>query len=109
MAAPVSSESVVRILPLAGCLLALVSTLLPARYVVLDVQGLIEHPALVAKPTVAATPQRSVDDATAETDESVTTWTDGSDLDHDYSDDDRPLSKAERKRLRKQHGRYRAA
>ena len=63
------------------------------------------------KPRLLATATRvTADDATARMPhEEVTAWTDGSEPDHDYADDDRPLSKAERKRLRKQQGRYRAA
>lgn len=102
-----SSEPLSRVLPLVGCLAALAGTLLTARYVVLDVQGLIEHPVTeitaitVAHANTTATVSGSAD-------EPVTAWTDGSELeDDDY--DDRPLTKAERKRLRKQHGRYRAA
>jgi hypothetical protein len=105
LASPIATESLVRILPLAGCLLALAGTLLTARYVVLDVQGLIEHPAVETKATAARLAANSHEEA----DEEVTAWTDGREPDDDYSDDDRPLTKAERKRLKKQQGRYRAA
>jgi hypothetical protein len=98
------SESLTRVLPLMAALLALSGTLLTARYVVLDVQGLIEHPVVEAK--LSAT--RIAEIATKENDDADTAWTDGSEPEEDY-DDDRPLTKAERKRLRKQHGRYRAA
>lgn len=98
------SESLTRMLPLTGVLLTLAGTLLTARYVVLDVQGLIEHPIVEAKPMATRIAAAVEQDA----DETDTVWTDGSEPDDDY-DDDRPLTKAERKRLRKQHGRYRAA
>jgi hypothetical protein len=99
------AESLTRTLPLVGSLLALAGTLLTARYVVLDVQGLIEHPVVEVKPVAT----RMVDALEEDSDEAETAWTDGTEPDVDYSDDDRPLTKAERKRLRKQHGRYRAA
>jgi hypothetical protein len=104
LSSQLGTESLIRNLPLSGCLLALAGTLLTARYVVLDVQGLIEHPALETRPEVT----RVVASETHEADDAETTWTDGSEPDDDC-DDDRPLTKAERKRLRKQHGRYRAA
>jgi hypothetical protein len=104
LASQLGTESLARVLPLAGCLLSLAGTILTARYVVLDVQGLIEHPVVEAKASVA----RAVAAQSEGLDEEATTWTDGTEPDDDY-DDDRPLSKAERKRLRKQHGRYRAA
>lgn len=103
----VGATSLARLLPLAGCLLALAGTLLTARYVVLDVQGLVEHPLSEAR-SIAA-PSRSAANLQDDTEEEATAWTDGTEPDDDYSDDDRPLTKAERKRLRKQHGRYRAA
>ena len=105
------SDALSRMLPLSGCLLALSGTLLTARYVVLDVQGLIEHRVPETIPSNAAresdTSEAHAADQSRET--PATLWTDGSEPDADYSDDDRPLSKAERKRLRKHHGRYRAA
>ena len=101
------AETLNRVLPLVGCLSVFAGTLLTARYVVLDVQGLIEHPAQEVKETSIA-PAQGVALAVDQADEPVTTWTDGSEPDDVY-DDDRPLTKAERKRLRKQHGRYRAA
>jgi hypothetical protein len=102
---PMGSQSLLRTLPLAGCLLGLAGTLSSARYIVLDVQGLIDHPAVEIKATVNRIAANSQD----EHEEAETAWTDGSEPGNDYSDDDRPLTKAERKRLRKQHGRYRAA
>jgi hypothetical protein len=66
------AESLLRVLPLAASLLALAGTLLSARYVVLDVQGLIEHP------TVDAKPSATLVSAAAERDDTETEWTDGS-------------------------------
>lgn len=104
------SDTLVRSLPLAGCLAILAGTLFTARYVVLDVQGLIEHEAVKLKASVAKAASRKVEESPVqESAEDDTSWTDGSEPDYDYGDDDRPLSKAERKRLRKQQGRYRAA
>lgn len=106
---PLASETLNRVLPLVGCLAALAGTLLTARYVVLDVQGLIEH--TVAEITAGTLTHANAAAAAAvseSTDEPVTAWTDGSEPEEDDYDD-RPLTKAERKRLRKQHGRYRAA
>lgn len=101
--------TVTRSLPLAGFLFSLTGCLLTARYVVLDVQGLIEHDAPVSSAVVAAAtsnyePNDQNLDRTEE-DEAESAWIDGSQPEDDY---DRPLSKAERKRLRKQQ-RHRAA
>lgn len=104
VASQIAADSLSRTLPLASCLLALAGTLLTARYVVLDVQGLIEHPIIEIKSIATRAAHSKPDDPV----EDSTDWTDGSEPDADY-DDDRPLTKAERKRLRKQHGRYRAA
>lgn len=105
------TESLVRSLPLAGCLGILATCLLTARYVVLDVQGLIEHEdksAAIQKASSRTAARSPVEPTATVADD--TQWTDGSEPDYDYSEDDRPLSKAERKRLRKQQqGRYRAA
>jgi hypothetical protein len=109
---PLWSESLSRSLPLAGCLAILAGTLFTARYVVLDVQGLIDHEPVQVKTSVAKTFSRKVEETAAKelaAEDDETSWTDGTEPDHDYGDDDRPLSKAERKRLRKQQGRYRAA
>jgi hypothetical protein len=109
---PLWTETLTRSLPLAGCLGILAGTLFTARYVVLDVQGLIEHEPVQVKPSKAKTASRKVEESTAPgsaTDDDETSWTDGTEPDYDYGDDDRPLSKAERKRLRKQQGRFRAA
>ncbi len=117
-------DSLLRISPLLGDILLMVGTLLFARYVVLDVQGLIEHaepsaspsPSLsvastkdVETPQINQTEMREVAEAMpAAKQESA--WVDGSEPEHedDYSDG-RRLSKAERKRLRKQKNRNRAA
>ena len=101
--------TITRTLPLAGYLLSLMGCLLTARFVVLDVQGLIEHDApeisnvrkvFNSNHTTAKEPEVSVEE-----EESESAWIDGSHPEDDY---DRPLSKAERKRLRKQQ-RHRAA
>ena len=108
------SETLTRTLPLAGCLAVLAGTLLTARYVVLDVQGLIDHEMAPTKSsaavaTAAARKNAAIAGNASSADEEEVAWTDGTEPDHDYSEDDRPLSKAERKRLRKQQGRFRAA
>lgn len=110
--APLWSDTLLRSLPLAGCLAILAGTLFTARYVVLDVQGLIEHEPVQVKASVAKPASRKVEESPPHESASEgddTSWTDGSEPDYDYGDGDRPLSKAERKRLRKQQGRYRAA
>lgn len=119
-------DTLARLLPLGGNLLLLAGTLLYARYVVLDVQGLVEH----AEPVVSPPEQSAHDEQTetaaqtepkpqqAQTEQESPgepeTW--------DYADEwaaleeedrnhkkEKRLSKAERKRLRKQRGRDRAA
>ncbi|MCA9261602.1 MAG: hypothetical protein KDA61_20435, partial [Planctomycetales bacterium] len=123
---------------------ALLSLTLFARYVVLDVQGLIDHPCLAAdttEDTTAATAspaptaelpreesESDVDEAqeavclampqeydanessshAEETERMETAWIDGSEPEWDESDG-RPLSKSERKRLKKEKARRRAA
>jgi len=98
-------ETMGRALPLAGNLMLLVGSLLFARYVVLDVQGLIEHRA-TAKQSVALAPEPSEEVAFEKSTEGVIAnegaWIDGSE---DESDGTRHLSKSERKRLRKQKSR----
>lgn len=117
-------DSLLRTTPLLGNVLLMVGTLLFARYVVLDVQGLIEH----AEPSPSTDSNLSAASANAEdsrqssrpADEEFadstpaakqeSDWVDGSEpeLDDDFSES-RRLSKAERKRLRKQKNRNRAA
>ncbi len=98
-----------RALPLAGHTLLLVGSLLFARYVVLDVQGLIEHP--VVEVSRAAKPAKAQDAlarvaVVEESVEASSTWVDGSEPEADYGEEsERRLSKAERKRLRKQKNR----
>lgn len=113
---PLWSESLTRSLPLVGWLCALTGTLLTARYVVLDVQGLIEHDLDPVKPSAATAISSSRNHASAASHSSASeaqevAWTDGTEPDQDENDgdNDRPLTKAERKRLRKQQGRFRAA
>jgi len=110
-------DTLSRTLPLSGYTLFLVGSLLFARYVVLDVQGLIERQV----PVVAATAERQETQRQAADDSSVgekekvveasdSDWVDGTQPEMGYDEDsDRPLSKAERKRLRKQQNRHRAA
>ncbi|MCA9229864.1 MAG: hypothetical protein KDA57_04380, partial [Planctomycetales bacterium] len=116
-------ETMSRVLPLGGNVLLLVGSLLFARYVTLDVQGLIEHPSASGQPSTSLSsdsaqeknearltiPSKSADDEA---------WTDGSDFEEDESEqsdleeerrENRRLSKAERKRHRKQKNHNRAA
>ncbi len=101
-----------RVLPLAGNTFLLVGSLLFARYVVLDVQGLIEHAASAQLPQPAET--KTVETQTiAEVEKPLSTisadsddaWIDGTEPEAT----ERRLSKSERKRLRKQQNRNRAA
>ena len=105
-----------RSLPAAANLLLLTGTLLYARYVVLDVQGLIEHPATPSKQSTnktngadpvsleqAAEIKQGADSAATAEPPQSNNWVDGSEPEND--DDSLAssrLSKAERKRLRKQ-------
>ncbi|MGI9427281.1 MAG: hypothetical protein ACR2NM_01390 [Bythopirellula sp.] len=107
-------ELLSRSLPLGGYTFILVGSLLYARYVVLDVQGLIEHKSASAAaaghadkaPIKIATP---LEQETA-AEESDTSWVDGTEPEiDDQQHANRRLSKAERKRLRKQKNRNRAA
>ncbi|NOZ40682.1 MAG: hypothetical protein GXP24_10715 [Planctomycetes bacterium] len=116
-----------RSLPLAGYTMLLIGSLLFARYVILDVQGLIEHQAVEHQATVELpapdvskkelpssglaekfdSQERAIKPALKS---ETSTWVDGSEpeLDDDQQST-RRLSKAERKRLRKQKQRNRAA
>lgn len=97
-----------RALPLAGYTFLLVGSQLFARYVILDVQGLVDHADAnvssvadeqAAQIEIEARPEQQ---AVAEITES-TAWVDGSEPELDYGDEpNKKLSKAERKRLRKQ-------
>jgi len=104
--------------PLAAHWLLLTGTLLYARYVVLDVQGLIAHrptaqhraAATIVPPESPAA--RNGRKATAAATESPASqqWLDGTEPENDVDRESRPrLSKAERKRLRKQKSPKRAA
>lgn len=111
-----------RSLPLLGYTFLLVATLSFARYVVLDVQGLIERTASnptthVGKPNpkqdahieLAADTVETSSDVQCDEAEQDIAWVDGSTPEPNYDEEfDRPLSKAERKRLRKQKQRYAA-
>ena len=103
-----------RLLPLFGSTFFFAGCLLFARYVVLDVQGLIEHADSPQLPRVAeataegfhaekSSAQKS--EAVAQSLESESEWIDGS----EQEETGRKLTKAERKRLRKQKNRKRAA
>lgn len=118
--AQASLETMGRALPLAGNLMLLVGSLLFARYVVLDVQGLIEHKsdAESRSENSRGGKQHSEEKAQRVEKEVVAAkipcdqdaWTDGSDIEYDEEPaSSRRLSKAERKRLRKQKNRNRAA
>jgi hypothetical protein len=107
-------ESLSRSLPMVGYTLILVGSLLYARYVVLDVQGLIEHQSPRVDDMDPAEPAQiklaAPEELEAETEDSDTTWVDGTEPEDDYQQQPtRRLSKAERKRLRKQKNRNRAA
>jgi hypothetical protein len=110
-----SAGVLVNSLPLAGHAFVLAGLMSFARYVVLDVQGLIDHaPRRTAKPKKA----KKADSESAAADQAPAAtlplrqataaiqraeWTDGDD---DQDDDDaspRRLSKADKKRLRKQN------
>ena len=114
-----------RSLPLLGYTFLLVGSLLFARYVILDVQGLIEHAAMatasrtgheektskqqVSKQQVeaAGSPARAI---ASDQSASSSDWVDGSQPESDYDEQpNRRLSKSDRKRLRKQKQRGRAA
>lgn len=120
--AAISPDFMGRSLPLIGFTCLLVASQLFARYVILDVQGLIEHS--VSEPTTeAAKDTNSVSNrepkiaeetveevAQAELPQETSAWVDGSEPESEYDDEpNRRLSKAERKRLRKQKNRNRAA
>ncbi len=124
--AAASPETLGRTLPLAGNLLLLVGSLLYARYITLDVQGLIEHAVVPESSEIDSTsiPQETATEAVpteAETAVEIlpvaakispddSSWVDGSEMEpEDDSHNTRRLSKAEKKRLRKQKNRNRAA
>lgn len=106
-----------RSLPLLGYTFMLVGSLLFARHVILDVQGLIEHRAVAKVSTTKASPKDEPtsnvakeleNEATAEPETSA--WIDGSEPELDDDEQgERRLSKSDRKRLRKQKQRNRAA
>ena len=121
------SDSLTRSLPLIGHALVFGAVLSFARHVVLDVQGLIEHSRKPpAESRTAATAEAAgVDDRTTTREAAATLkapeeqnggaakphaeWVDGSEPEERDERPSRKLSKAERKRLRKQKMRHRAA
>jgi hypothetical protein len=97
---------------LAAHLLLLLGTLLYARYVVLDVQGLIEHRKSEQKePSAPPAAESQLPAATPdETSSGSDQWVDGSQPElYQESGTSQRLSKSERKRLRKQKNRKRVA
>ena len=106
-----------RALPFAANLLLLTGTLLYARYIVLDVQGLIEHreTTIVQKNPAQKPLQQTAKTEVATSTNSAETpsadkWVDGSEPEaNGESMVSKRLSKAERKRLRKQKNQKRAA
>ena len=96
-----------RALPLCGFTLLLLGSQLFARYLVLDVQGLIEHATTVNSnishqqdTPIEVTGTPSSEPAAAPP---TSIWVDGSEPDAVYEDESDPrLSKSQRKRLRKQ-------
>ena len=111
-------DSLHRMLPVAANIFLMTGTLLFGRYVVLDVQGLVEHKDNFASAelSVASVSKRTHKEdsepssSAKETCSEESSWVDGSEPESDYEDQgQRKLSKAERKRLRKQKQRRRAA
>ncbi len=112
-------ELMSRSLPLVGFTLLLVASQLFARYVILDVQGLIvradvesERDEIESKPVSKAKLAKSTVEVPPEEEQPAeeSEWVDGSEPETDYDDEPTPrLSKAQRKRLRKQKQRNRAA
>jgi len=105
-------DTMARVSPLAGNLLLLVGSLLFARYVVLDVQGLIEHRSTADRLVTASPEPKEVQQELAEKavaakiTPDTSAWVDGSEMETDEeSHGERRLSKSERKRLRKQKNR----
>ena len=112
-----------RMLPVIAHVFLMTGTLLFARYVVLDVQGLIEHQSSsqpsshelsVTSDDEDALQQGKADDVSKGTSDhdlqTESSWVDGSEPDDNYEEqENRRLSKADRKRLRKQKQRRRAA
>ena len=109
-------------LPLAGYTMLLVGSLLFARYVILDVQGLIEHRVVTATPATsnsqpAEPTSHFVEEEVLEETQfepavaaETSAWVDGSEPElEDDHEGTRRLSKADRKRLRKQKQGNRAA
>lgn len=114
-------DTMSRSLPLVAYTLLLVGSQLFARYVILDVQGLIAHAAPATtevaiaqetQPQAELKPSRkqAKKKGAEEGQDDASAWVDGSEPEIDYDGEPtRRLSKAERKRLRKQKQRNRAA
>lgn len=119
--AAAAPDLVTRSLPLIGYTGLLLASQSFARYVILDVQGLIEHkeaepeaePAQKQRresPSVPVVEETVAELPAAESAEETSNWVNGSEPEESYDDEPtRRLSKAERKRLRKQKQRNRAA
>ncbi len=100
-----------RLLPVIGNLFLLTGSLLFARYVVLDVQGLIDHgEAIKSMGQSSRDPGKSKNSGEDSPAKRETAWVDGSEQESDdHPQEGRRLSKVERKRLRKQKSRNQAA
>jgi hypothetical protein len=90
-------------LPLVGHTIALAGLMVFARYVVLDVQGLIDHAPRAAAPVAAKEPAAPTAPAIPSVSHQPSpSWNDDAEDDEDEDGAGRKLSKADRKRLRKQ-------
>jgi hypothetical protein len=93
-------------LPLVGHTMALAGLMVFARYVVLDVQGLIDHAPRAAAPATAkespAPAALAMPSASHQQSQQSQSWDDDAEDDEDEDGAGRKLSKADRKRLRKQ-------
>jgi hypothetical protein len=90
-------------LPLVGHTIALAGLMIFARYVVLDVQGLIDHAPRAAAPAAAKEPAAPAAPAIQSMSQQASeSWNDDDEDDEDEDGVGRKLSKADRKRLRKQ-------
>ncbi len=89
-------------LPLVGHTIALAGLMVFARYVVLDVQGLIDHAPRTAAPVASKESAASAAPAIPSVSQPSPSWSDDAEDDEDEDGAGRKLSKADRKRLRKQ-------
>lgn len=89
-------------LPLVGHTIALAGLMVFARYVVLDVQGLIDHAPRTVAPVAAKVPVAPTASVAQAASPPVQSWSDDAEYDEDEDGVGQKLSKADRKRLRKQ-------